>query len=105
MSHSGTYDNKPYMARKNLGQDVYIEIVDIRIKNGRTECLSRFSCIKSYGLVIEGYGYRWRKICGKGLFVPSLNRVAKDDHSLSLSIRNPINGKMNRVYLRDLKKE
>ena len=104
MSHSGTYDNKPYMARKNLGEDVYIEIVDIRIKNGRTECLSRFSCIKSYGLVIERFGYRWRKICGKGLFVPSLNRAAKDDHSLSLSIRNPINGKMNRVYIRDLKK-
>ena len=105
MSHSCTYDNKPYIARKNLSEDVYIEIVDIRIKNGRTECLSRFSYIKSYGLVIERFGYRWRKICGKGLFVPSINRVAKDDHSLSLSIRNPINGKMNRVYLRDLKKE
>lgn len=105
MSHSGTYDNKPYMIRKNLGEDVYIEIVDMRVKNGRTECLSRFSCIKSYGLVIERFGYRWRKISGKGLFVPSLNRAAKDDHSLSLSIRNPINGKMNRVYLRDLKKE
>ena len=105
MSHSGTYDNKPYITRKNLGEDVYIEIVDMRVKNGRAECLSRFSRIKSYGLAIERFGYRWRKICGKYVFVPSLNRVAKDDHSFSLSIRNPINGKMNRVYLRDLEKE
>ena len=105
MAHSDTYDHRPYMIRKNLGDDVYFEILDIRIKNGRAECLSRFSCIKSYGLVIETFSYRWRKICGKCVFVPSLNRVAKDDHSLSLSIRNPINGKMNRIYIRDLKKE
>lgn len=105
MSHSRTYGNRPYMVRKNLGDDVYIEIMDIRVKNGRVECLSRFSYIKSDGLVIESFSYRWRKICGKDIFVPSLNRAAKDGHCLSLTIRNPINGKINRVYLRDLKKE
>ena len=105
MAHHDRYDNRPYIARKNLGDDVYIEIMDIRVKNGRTECLSRFNRIKSGSTFIIKFGYRWRKICGKGLFVPSLNRAAKDEHCLSLTIRNPINGKMNRVYLRDLKKE
>ena len=105
MSHSGTYGNKPYIVRKNLGEDVYIEIVDIRIKNGRAECLSRFSCIKSYGLVIERFGYRWRKICGKGVFVPSLDRTAKDEHCLSLSVHNPVNRKTNRIYIRDFDME
>lgn len=105
MSHSSTYGNKPYMGRKKLCNDVYFEIMDVRIKNGRAEYLSRFSRINNYGLVIDTFGYRWRKICGKCIFVPSLNRLAKDDHSLSLAIRNPINGKMNMVYIRDLKKE
>ena len=105
MTHYDRYDHRPYIARKNLGDDVYIEIMDIRVKNGRTECLSRFNRIKSGSPFIITFGYRWRKICGKGLFVPSLNRAAKDGHCLSLTIRNPINGKMNRVYLRDLKKE
>ena len=105
MSYFSTYDDWPYIVRKNLGKDVYIEIIDIRVKNGRTEFLSRFRRIKSDGAVIETFGYRWRKICGKGLFVPSLNRAAKDDHCLSLSISNPINGKKNRIYLRDLRRE
>ena len=105
MTHYDRYDHRPYIARKNLGDDVYIEIMDIRVKNGRTECLSRFNRIKSGSQFIITFGYRWRKICGKGLFVPSINRAAKDEHCLYLTIRNPINGKMNRVYLRDLKKE
>ena len=105
MTHYDRYDNRPYMVRKNLGDDFYFEIMDIRVKDGRVECLSRFNRIKSGCTFIMTFGYRWRKICGKCVFVPSLNRVARDDHSLSLSIRNPINGKMNRVYIRDLKKE
>lgn len=105
MSHSVTYDNKPYMIRKNLGSDVYFEIMDIRIKNGRLECLSRFNLYKSDWPLIGTFGYRWRKICGKCIFVPSLDRTAKDEHCCSLTIRNPLNGKMNRIYLRDLKKE
>lgn len=105
MAHSDIYDHRPYMARKNLGDDVYIEIVDMRIKNGRIECLSRFNCDKSDGPLIGTFGYRWRKICGKCVLVPSLGRTAKDGHCRSLTIRNPLNGKMNRVYLRDLKKE
>ena len=105
MTHHDRYDHRPYIVRKNLGDDVYIEIMDIRVKNGRVECLSRFNRIKSGGPFIMTFGYRWRKICGKGLFVPSLNRAAKDEHCLSLTMRNPINGKMNRVYLRDLNKE
>ena len=105
MSHSDTYEHWPYMLRKNLGDDVYIEIVDIRAKNGRVECLSRFNSIKRDGPFIGTFGYRWRKVCGKGLFVPSLNRAAKDEHCLSLTIRNPLNGKNNRVYLSDFKKE
>lgn len=89
------------MTRKNLGDDVYIEIMDMRVKNGRVECLSRFNSIKRDG----PFGYRWRKICGKGVFVPSLYRTAKDEHCLSITIRNPVNGKMNRVYLRDFDME
>lgn len=105
MAHYDTYDNKPYMIRKNLGDDVYIEIMDMRVKNGRIECLSRFNCIKGDCPFIGTFSYRWRKICGKGVFIPSLDRTAKDEHCLSLTIRNPLNGKMNRVYLRDLNKE
>ena len=105
MSHSDTYEHRPYMTRKNLGDDVYIEIMDIRVKNGRVECLSRFNRIKSDGSFIGTFGYRWRKICGKGVFVPSLDRASKDEHCLSLTIRNPVNGKMNRIYMRDLDME
>ena len=105
MSHSDTYEHWPYMLRKNLGDDVYIEIVDIRVKNGRVECLSRFNSIKRDGPFIGTFSYRWRKVCGKDIFVQSLYRAAKDEHCLSLTIRNPLNGKMNRVYLRDFKKE
>ena len=105
MSHSDTYEHRPYMTRKKLGDDVYIEIMDMRVKNGRGECLSRFNRIKGDGPFIGTFSYRWRKICGKGVFVPSLGRTAKDDHCWSLTIRNPLNGKMNRVYLRDFKKE
>lgn len=93
------------MVRKNLDDDVYIEIMDMRVKNGRVECLSRFKSIKLDGPFIGTFGYRWRKICGKGVFVPSLDRTAKDDHRGYLTIRNPLNGKMNRVYIRDFKKE
>ena len=105
MSHSDTYENWPYMLRKNLGDGVYIEIVDIRVKNGRVECLSRFNSIKRDLPFIGTFSYRWRKVCGKDIFVQSLDRTAKDEHCLSLTIRNPLNGKMNRVYLRDFKEE
>ena len=105
MTHSSKYDNMPYIVRKNLGDDVYFEIMDIRIKNGRLECLSRFNRDKSYSPFIGTFGYRWRKICGKCVFIPSLDRTARDEHCCSLTIRNPLNRKMNRVYLRDLKKE
>ena len=102
MGHSERYDHRQYIVRKSLRDDVHIEIMDVRTKNGRIECLSRF---KTDGQDIAAFGYRWRKICGKGVFVPSLGRTAKDEHCLSLTIRNPLNGKMNRVYIRDLKKE
>ena len=105
MAHSDTYEHRPYMTRKNLGDDVYIEIMDIRVKNGRVECLSRFNRIKGDGPFIGTFGYRWRKICGKGVFVPSLDRTAKDEHCLSLSVHNPVNGKTNRIYIRDFDME
>lgn len=105
MAHVNTYEHRPYMTRKHLGGNVYIEIMDMRVKNGRIECMSRFNRINSDKPFIGTFGYRWRKVCGKGVFIPSLDRPAKDNHCWSLAIRNPINGKMNRVYLRDFKKE
>ena len=105
MSHSSKYDNMPYIVRKNLCDDVYFEIMDTRIKNGRLECLSRFNYVNSDWPIIGTFGYRWRKICGKCVFIPLLDRTAKDEHCCSLTIRNPLNGKMSRVYLRDLKRE
>lgn len=105
MAHVDKYEHRPYMARKQLGKDVYIEILDMRVKNGRIECLSRFNRVKCDGSSIVAFSYRWRKVCGKGVFIPSLDRTAKDGHNWSLTIRNPITGRMNRVYLRDFKKE
>lgn len=105
MAHADTYENRPYMVRKHLGDNVYVEIMDMRVRNGRIECLSRFNRIKGDCPFIGTFGYRWRKICGKGVFVPPLDRVAKDDHSWSLTILNPISGRRNRAYLRDFKKE
>lgn len=101
MAHRERYGKHPYMSRKKYGDCLYLEVIDMRVRNGRIECLSRWNKFNSDG----SFGYRWRKVCGKGVFVPSLDRAAKDEHSWSLSIRNPISGKMNRAYLRDFKKE
>lgn len=100
-----TYGNRPYMVRKKYADDTYLEVVDTRIKNGRFECLSRWVKLNPDGSTKRSFGYRWRKICGKDIVVPSLGRAAKDDHSLSLTIRNPFNGKMNRAYMRDFEVE
>ena len=105
MTHCKTYGNRPYMVRKKYDDGLYLEIIDMRDINGRIECLSRWIKFEPNGLIKYSFGYRWRKICGKGVFVPPLDRVAKDDHSLSLTILNPISGRRNRAYLRDFKKE
>ena len=89
MTHCETYGKRPYMTRKKYADDTYLEIIDMRVRNGRIECLSRW--VKRDTDI--SFGYRWRKICGKGVFVPSLDRAANDEHSWSLSIRNPISGK------------
>ena len=105
MTHADTYRHWPYMVRKHLGLGIYFEVIGIRVKNGRIECLSRFNQIKGDGSSIGKFSYRWRKVCGKGIIIPSLNRVAKECHSWSLTISNPVSGKKNRVYISDLKKE
>lgn len=105
MTHRETYGKSPYMSRKKFADGMYLEIIDMRVKNGRVECLSRWNKFNSDGSFYASFGYRWRKICGKDVFIPSLDRFAKDDHKYSLTIRNPITGKMNRAYLRDFKKE
>ena len=104
MTHAIFYKHRPYMSRKHIGDNIYFEVMEIRVKDDRVECLSRFKekeCVP----FARAWGYRWRKVCGKGVVVPSLGRTAIDDHSISLTIRNPITGRMNRVYLRELKKE
>lgn len=105
MAHRERYDKHPYMSRKKYGECLYLEVIDTRVRNGRFECLSRWNKFNSDGSFNCSFGYRWRKVCGKGVFVPSLGRAVKDEHSLSLAIRNPISGKMNRAYIRDFKKE
>ena len=98
MTHSNKYQNYLFQCRKKYSEDVYLEIVETRIKRGRQELLSRWAF---NGTTTIYYGYRWRKVCGKNVFIPSLGRSAKDDHNLSITIRNPFNGKMSRAYLRD----
>lgn len=105
MTHGKTYGKRPYMTRKKYNDNTYLEIIDMRVRNERIECLSRWVKFNPDGSFNCSFGYRWRKICGKGVFVPSLDRAAKDEHCWSLAIRNPISGKMNRAYLRDFKKE
>lgn len=105
MAHREIYGKHPYMSRKKYDDDLYLEVIDMRVRNGRIECLSRWNKFNPDGSFNCSFGYRWRKVCGKGVFVPSLDRAAKDEHSWSLAIRNPISGKMNRAYLRDFKKE
>ena len=105
MTHSEIYGNSPYMLRKKHADDLYLEIIDMRVRDRRVECLSRWNKFNSDGSFSYSFGYRWRKICGKGVFIPSLDRAAKDEHNLSLSICDPFTGKRNRIYLRDFKKE
>lgn len=104
MTYSEKFDRRPYIVRKYFGDSIYFEVVALRLINGRGECLSRFNLVGYGGSSIETFGYRWRKVCGKGVLVPSLGREAKDDHNPSLTIRHPITGKMNRVYLQELKR-
>lgn len=101
MTHRETYRNKTYILRKKYADNLYFEIIDVRIRNGRVECLSRWNKYNSDGILCSTFGYRWRKVCGKDIIILYLNRPAKDDHNWSLTIRNPLSGKMNRVYLRD----
>ena len=105
MAHREIYGNRPYIARKKYSDDTYLEVVEVRIRNDRTECLSRWVKFDPDGSPKCSFGYRWRKICGKGVVVPSLGRAAKDDHNVSLTIRNPFNGRMNRAYTRDFEME
>lgn len=65
MTHYDRYYHRPYMVRKNLGDDMYIEIMDMRVKNGRVECLSRFNSIKLDGPFTGTFSYRWRKFAVK----------------------------------------
>lgn len=105
MAYREIYENRPYMVRKKYADDTYLEIIDINVRNGRVECLSRWVKLNHDGSHKCSFGYRRRKVCGKGVIVPSLGREAIDHHNHSLSIRNPISGKMNRAYIRDFKKE
>lgn len=105
MTNYQKYGKRPYILRKKYADDTYLEIIDIRLRNKRIECLSRWTEFNPDGSFNCSFGYRWRKICGKGIFVPSLDRPAKDYHSCSLTIHIPITGKMIRAYLRDFKEE
>lgn len=100
MTNEKFYRNLPYLGRVQISGNLYIEIMDIRIRKERIECMSRF-----HDSELGAFSYRWRKICGKGVFVPYLERPAKDDHCWSLSFHNPVTGKQTRAYLRDFKKE
>lgn len=99
MTHSVKQKNSLPVYRRWYSENLCLEIVDTRRKNGREEWLSRW--VFEDGETTNYYGYRWRKICGKSVFVPSLGRPAKDEHNLAITIRDPFNGKMSRAYLRD----
>ena len=99
MTHSEKRKNSSVIYRKRYSENLCLEIVDERRRNGREEWLSRWAF--DDGETTGYYGYRWRKICGKSVFIPLLGRLAKDEHNLAITIRDPFNGKMARAYLRD----
>ena len=99
MTHSVKRGNSLPLYRKRYSENLCLEIIDIRKRNGREEWLSRWAF--EDGETTNYYGYRWRKICGKSVFVPSLGRLAKDEHNLAITTRDHFNGKMARAYLRD----
>lgn len=105
MTHRETYGDKPCRSRRKYADNMYLEIIDVRIKNGRIECLSRWNKYNCDGILCASFGYRWRKVCGKDIYIKALKRPAIDDHDWSLAIRNPSTGKMNRAYLRDFESE
>lgn len=98
MSHSNNHQNSLFLCRKRYSENLCLEVVEIRIRNGREEWLSRWALS---GTETIYYGYRWRKLCGKNIFIPSLGRCAKDFHNCSIVIHDPFNGKMSRAYLRE----
>lgn len=101
MSHSSNHQNSLFQCRKKYSDNLYLEIIETRIKRGRQELLSRWALI---GTTTVYYGYRWRKVCGKNIFIPSLGRTAKDGHiKCYITIRDQFNGKMARAYLKDFK--
>lgn len=99
MTHSVKRQNSFPVARKRYSENISLELLDLRRRNGREEILSRW--VFADGETTVYYGYRWRKICGKSVYIPSLGRLAKDEHNLAITIRNPFNGKMGRAYLTD----
>ena len=102
MTHAEKYANENYIFRAYLGNDVYIEVMDVSNRECRTELLTRYFN-EADDSKAKAFGYRWRKLCGKGIFVKSLNRVAIDGHYPSLSIHDPVTHKQRRVYLIDFK--
>lgn len=101
MTHAEKYANENYIFRAYLGNDLYIEVMDVRQRDGRSEWLTRYS--RTSGEHVKVFGYRWRKICGKGIFIKALKRQAFDYHYPSLSIHDPVTHKQKRVYLIDFK--
>ena len=99
-------DKMKSLCRKRYSDNLFLEVIQVRERSGREEWLSRWAYtltgpnIVYYGHTIY-YGYRWRKLCGKNIFIPLLGRTAKDDHNCSITIRDPFSGKMARAYVRD----
>lgn len=93
-------DKMKFLYRKKYSDCVYLEVIKVRKRNGREEWLSRWAYSLSESNTLY-YGYRWRKLCGKNIFIPSLGRCAKDFHNCAITVRNPFNGRMSRAYLRE----
>lgn len=100
MTNTENYANKSYIFRAYLGDSTYIEVLDVRYRDGRAEWMTRYAVIRG-GAQVKTFSYRWRKICGKGVVIKTLNRQAIDDHYPSLSIHDPVTHKQRRVYLID----
>lgn len=91
------FDNFSAKDRIQVSAHVDFEVLARRWRNGRVEFLSRFRDIENDAK----FGYRWRKLCGRYVYIPALKRSAVDGHNTSFQIHSPQTGKVKRLYADD----
>lgn len=88
------FDDSPAKDCIRVSARVDFEVLGRRWRNGRVEFLSRFRDIENGAK----FGYRWRKLCGRYVYIPALKRSAVDGHNTSFQIHCPQTGKVKRLY-------